>query len=213
VEYPNYLSIRERGKGIPYFGDGVAREDGDANHGFKNLKTNPDELDSIPELAVDPPLKALVAAINAPHTGLFSVGCVSGPVHDEERGHRRTGYVEFALNSVSRVQDARNYFPAFFYFNKLLHREQFATVKFDWQLEGAHFTDVDVGGFSCTVFVNTQFFSSATEAEDAWRRALELLAALLGDVPDDTRDPIYAPPSFQADSPSVSLSDGTSPSA
>lgn len=96
--YRNFLSISYKGKGIPYGGLGEPRDDGGANFGFKDLKGNPALIASVPELQNDPDLKALVAAINRPDTGLFSVGCVSSVIA-EQQGHRRSGYIEFAINS------------------------------------------------------------------------------------------------------------------
>ena len=190
--FMNFLSIRERGKGVPY-GPGAPREDGSCNHGFKPLKGNLHDLGSIPELTDDLALREVVAAINAPETSLFSTGCLSGPVH-EEQGHRRTGYVEFALNSMSLVQDAQNYFPVFFWFNKALHGEQFARAKFDWELEGASFLDAGgVGGFTCAVFVNTPFTSTEDLALSDWRAAMELLGGYLHSVRNDATDYIYPP--------------------
>lgn len=194
-DYPNYLSIRCRGKGVPYYGDGEAREDGDANHGFKNLKTNPELIDSVPELVPDRALRRIVEALNARTSGVLTIGCLSGPVNEDE-GHRYTGYVEFSLNSKVGVSDASHYFPPFFQFNQLLHQEKFTEVKFDWVLEGAAFTDVDVDGFTCTVFVNTQSCSNPDEAYSCWERALFLLDAL-ATIPV-AEDLIYEAPSETA---------------
>lgn len=192
--YLNHLSIRERQKCVPYGGTaGRPRPDGSVNHGFKNLKGRPGELASIPELVADTVLRGVVEAINGSATGLFSVGCVSGPV-EEERGHRRAGYVEFALNSMEGVQNAANYFPPFFHFNRLLHSEQFDRARFDWELEGAEFLAVNVAGFTCAVFVNTRFVATEAEALADWECALRLLGVLLGGIPSTAGDPIYTPP-------------------
>jgi hypothetical protein len=37
------LTIRNRGKGVPYGGSGEPREDGPANYGFKPLNGKPEE--------------------------------------------------------------------------------------------------------------------------------------------------------------------------
>ena len=81
--YRNYLSLKHEHKTIPYGGIGEIREDGDANYGFKNIKGNNRLLDTIPELKSDPALMALVRAINAPNTGIFSIGCVSDRYKDK----------------------------------------------------------------------------------------------------------------------------------
>ncbi len=51
TRHSNYLSIRHRGKAIPYGGDGELRDDGDANYGFTYAKGNEAALRRIPELA------------------------------------------------------------------------------------------------------------------------------------------------------------------
>lgn len=98
LRYSNYLAIKQSGKGIPYGGQGQIRPDGDANYGFKNLKGELENLNQIPELQRDHALYELVRAINQPETGLLSVGCTSGSVHQDD-GYRMSGYVEFAFNS------------------------------------------------------------------------------------------------------------------
>src|ERR1700752_1620806 len=117
---PALLSIRHRGKGVPYFGSGQKRADGDASFGFQNLKSAPERVESLPEVHSDPALKQLLQRANAPKTCVFTVGCVSGPTSDE-RGHAYCGYIEFALNSQEAVQDASSYFPLFFHFSRRLH--------------------------------------------------------------------------------------------
>ncbi len=109
TRHSNYLSIRHRAKPIPYGGDGVLREDGDANYGFKYVKGDEAALRAIPELAKDSALLDLALAINSHQTGLFSVGCVSGPI-DDDQGHRDSGYIEFAINSKSAIADQRTTF-------------------------------------------------------------------------------------------------------
>lgn len=188
---PNYLTIKERGKSIPY--GPVPRDGGDMNHGFMNLKSDSSAIASVPELMGDPALRALVASINAPTTSLFSTGCVSG--HTVQQGkHGYCGYVEFAWNSARLVQDAQNYFPLFFWFNKLLVSHQFVRAKFEWELEGAHFLAPNVGGYTCAVFVNTTFSPTQDEALADWNTALGHLTNYFGTVNGGETDYIYKPP-------------------
>jgi hypothetical protein len=187
---PNYLTIKERGKSIPY--GPAPRANGDTNHGFMNLKSDPAAIASVPELASDPALRALVASINAPHTSLFSAGCVSGhTVQDDMHGY--CGYLEFAWNSVHLVQDAQSYFPLFFWFNKLLVTHQFVRAKFEWELQGAHFLARNVGGFTCTIFINTTFSPTQDEALADWNTALGYLTSYVGTVNSGPTDHIYQP--------------------
>lgn len=192
ITYTNYLSIRHRGKPIPYGGDGVLREDGDANYGFKYVKGDETGLRAIPELAKDPALLDLALAINSSQTGLFTVGCVSGPVEDD-RGHRDSGYIEFAINSKSAIADAQSYFPIFFHFDRFLHEEMFsASCHFNWELEGGTFTECgNTSGFTCAIFINTGYSSTREEASQVWTESLAALAYFLQSVPAEQSDFIY----------------------
>jgi hypothetical protein len=190
--YSNYLSIRHRGKPIPYGSDGVPREDGDANHGFKFVKGDEAALRAIPELTKDPALLELALAINGPQTGLFSVGCVSGPI-DDENGHRDCGYIEFVINSKSAISDAKSYFPIFFHFDRFLHEAKFSTpTSFNWELEGVTFTESeDASGFTCAIFINTGYSPTREEATHIWTKSLGALAYFLQSVPPEHNDFIY----------------------
>ena len=118
-QYRNILVMAHKSKGIPYWGSGKPRSDGDMNYGFQDLKGQPELLDDVPELQTDAALRSLMAAISGRGIGLFSVGCLSAMIHDEH-GHRMTGYVEFALNSARAAADAASYFPIFFHFDRHL---------------------------------------------------------------------------------------------
>jgi len=189
--YTNFLTLSHQHKPIPYGGSGQVREDGDANYGFKYVKGNEALLLEIPELKSDSALRALVQAINASHTGLFSVGCVSGEIEDE-RGFRHSGYVEFSINSVSMIADARSYFSFFFHFDRLLNENAFQeAVSFNWELQPATFTEADALGFTCTVFINTHYSNSKSQAEQVWFQALEVLGQFLSSIPPEHQDYIY----------------------
>jgi hypothetical protein len=170
----------------------VAREDGDANYGFKYVKGDDAALRAIPELARDPALLDLALAINAPQTGLFTAGCVSGAV-DDERGHRHTGYIEFAINSKNAIADAKSYFPIFFHFDRFLHETKLPVpTSFNWELEGATFIESDhSSGFTCAIFINTNYSPTKEEAVSAWAESLGALAYFLRSVPPEQSDFIY----------------------
>jgi hypothetical protein len=177
----SYLSIRERGKGIPY-GD-CQKENGSVNHGFKLLKGRLHDIATIPEANEDVALKQALSKLNEKNTGIFTIGCLSGPVRDQH-GHRMTGYIEFAFNYVELVVDARNYFPIFFDFNKRLTQHgMIDDVRFDWELEGAHFFEADCDGFTCAITVNTRYCKSGEEARGLWDSAICILSTYLGEVP------------------------------
>ena len=122
--YLNSLIIGQNFKGIPYPSTNL-REDGSKNFGFKNLKYKVANEEEIPELQDNSDLKYLINSINAPSSGLFSIGCLSSPIEEHSK-FRHTGYVEFCINSRSLISDAQNYFPLFFHCNKSLHESNFS---------------------------------------------------------------------------------------
>lgn len=189
--YTNSLHISQEGKGIPYWGDGVLRDDGDANYGFKNLKGHPERIAEIPELTRDEPLRDCIALLNEPGSAFGTVGCVSATVH-EPRGHRVSGYVEFAFDSAEKVSDAGNYFPVFFHFDGALHRNRFDDkVHYHWELMGATFRRTDTLGFTVTVTVNTGWYETAEDAGIVWANGIDFLAGFLRHVPSEGGTPIF----------------------
>jgi hypothetical protein len=191
--YRNVLQLNHQPKTVPYSGTGEPRGDGEANYGFKDVKGRFDLLSTIPELVRDGSLFRLVEAISAPETGLFSIGCVSGGAADSA-GHRRSGYVEFALNSIAAVSSAASYFPLYFYFDQVLSRRQLCSdVQYVWELKPASFMDLGIQGYTCAVFVNTPCLKTEAEALAAWARALDELARFLSRVPASLIDPMYGP--------------------
>ncbi len=167
------------------------REDGDANYGFKNIKGNNKLLNTIPELKADPELMALIRAINAPNTGICSIGCVSDR-YKKKNHFRHSGYVEFSFNSKSHITDASHYFPLFFNFDHLLEKNNFVIkVEFNWSIQPATFVDKRVTGYTCTINLNTYFVESETEAIKAWKETLSILGQYLSNIPIEHTDYIY----------------------
>lgn len=189
--YINQLSLNQKHKGVPYGGSSEIRNDGDANYGFKDVKGNCSLISEIPELKRDSALMSLIQAINAPTTGLFSIGCVSGSVEDES-GFRNFGYVEFSINSISAIADAKNYFSLFFHFDSLLHANAVQlNVAYSWELQPVTFIEAEAAGFTCSVFINTNYSPIKTDVEDTWNEALDIFGAFLGSVPKEREDIIY----------------------
>lgn len=190
--FQSYLCISHRHKGIPYGGDGILREDGDANYGFKSLKGALHLIDEVPELKSDSALRELALAVNQPSTGLLSVGCVGGSV-EEQGKHRYSGYFEFAFNSRDGISDASNYFPAFFHFDRMMQSlSNVPPVLYHWELIPCTFVERGhPSGYSCAVTVNTHWRDSAAEARADWEMSLAYLAQLLGQIPPFGPDSIY----------------------
>lgn len=192
--YSNQLRIEHKHKGIPYGGNGQLRDDGDANYGFKYAKNNEPLLRSIPELKRDADLYNLAICINSLETGLFSIGCVSGVIDDAE-GHRKSGYMEFAINSCSAISDARNYFSIFFHFDSMLNKSGFGCpFAYSWELQPATFTEhPNAVGFTCSVFLNSHYSSTQNEANKIWSQGLSTLGNYLKSYPSNQQDYIYSP--------------------
>jgi hypothetical protein len=191
VPYLNVLAISPATKSVPYDGTGAQREDGGTNYGYKNLKRHPELLDTIPELASDPALRSILAAIDHPSTGLFSVACMSQTIVDE-RGCRLSGYLEFALNAKDEVADPAHYFRLFLEFDRRLRQEGFPEpVSFQWEICPTRFVEAQVDGFAVDVRVDTDYHSEPEGAYECWTRALAALEKLLAGVPARSSAPIY----------------------
>ncbi|OTP78877.1 hypothetical protein [Caballeronia sordidicola] len=192
MSFQNFLCINQKRKPIPYGGDGVLREDGDANYGFVCLKGALDRVDAVPELARDAALRRLAIAVNGNTTALQSVGCLSSPVNEDAK-HRHTGYFEFAFNSRSRIADASNYFPPFFHFDRMLSAlRDIRPVIYHWELQPCTFTEREnATGFSCGVTVDTHWAPSSEVADSDWEHSIEHLTTFLQQIGPPADDLIY----------------------
>lgn len=188
--YLNSLIIGQNFKGIPYPPSNL-REDGSKNFGFKNLKSKVANEEEIPELQDNSDLKYLINSINAPSSGLFSIGCLSSPVEENSK-FRHTGYVEFCINSRSLISDAQNYFRLFFHFDEALHQSNFSEdIQFDWELIGASFVEKNIDGFTCRIYINTHWNDNASGAKAQWGIAAVFIANYLKLWDSNFDDSIY----------------------
>jgi hypothetical protein len=157
------------------------------------LKLHLELAQTVPELAEDAELLRLVRILNEPETIFFTVGSTSGDVHDE-RGYRRAGYVDFALNSREHVAKASSYFPLFFEFDRYLAtRASTCQVAYDWELMEASFLDIGIEGFTCTVFVNTYYVPTRAQARKFWVDSIGFLSTFLSRYRGMQLDHIYSP--------------------
>lgn len=185
LPYINTLHMSPYGKSVPY------PENGEANHGFKNLKRSPSLIDSIPELLADEGLKSLVKSLNAQESSFFSIGCFSG-MRKTLHGLRHQGYVEFAWNCTTCVQDAIHYFSLFFHFDKFLRTQGFDhRVRLNWIIEEAQFCDINLCGFCCAIFIDTAPCQLAADATTAWQMSLRTIELFLNTVPRSSENAIY----------------------
>ena len=183
MPYRNTVRLEEDEEAqVPY--GAALRSDGSGNFGFKNLKLNPALAAEVPELHADPDLRALVLAINAPETGLFSLGCASEDI-EELSGHRVSGYVAFAWNEIYAASSWRWYGSMFHNLKKLLEKTGFdQPFEFDWIIGRTAFCNRGVAhGWAATVRLNTDICDSREKARMVWARSLSALSTVLGAVP------------------------------
>ena len=188
--YINLLSLSPCAKEVPYLSTGIANQDGQINHGFKNLIAYPDLIDAIPELATDRSMKSLIHSLNTRSSRFFTTGCFSGEVKDQ-CGYQYHGYLNFSWNCQVCIRDAINYFSLFFHFEQFLHTHKFdQKVKFQWSIEQTHFLDPNLNGFCCSIFINTNCTSN-DRAKDTWKASLSALEIFLSSVPGSSAQTIY----------------------
>jgi hypothetical protein len=193
VPYRNLLSVSPLGKAIPYAGTGEPRPDGGANFGFKDLKGKPERLGDVPETQEDRALADVMRAINAAHTGVFSIASMS-ELTTCTGGVQYSGYLEIAFNSRHQVEDPARYFDLYLRFDRLLAARAFPyAVDFEWELCPAHFSAGDVGGYSVAVRVRTACSPDSERAYESWEAAMSALAELFDQVPAERADPMYGP--------------------
>ena len=188
--YINLLALSPCAKEVPYLSTGIANQDGQINHGFKNLITCPDLIDAIPELATDRSMKSLIHSLNTRSSRFFTTGCFSGEVKDR-CGYQYHGYLNFSWNCQVCIRDAINYFSLFFHFEQFLHTHKFnQKVKFQWSIEQTYFSDPNLNGFCCSIFINTNC-TSIDRAKDTWKASLSALEVFLSSVPGSSAQNIY----------------------
>jgi hypothetical protein len=191
LPYRCLLTIRDRGKAVSY-GE-VDRDDGGRNHGFVRLKGIVDAASYVPEASDDPALAQAINALNHASTLFFTVGCEKA-LNQHDSQFWKKGYLEFAFNDAELCSDSRNYFALFQRFCRRLHRSQFSTpVMFEWEFEGAHFLDADVGGWTVCVWITTNLASTTQDAEQLWASGLEAVTTALKDETAPVATPIYRP--------------------
>lgn len=169
-------------KPVPY--PSHTRPDGAISHSFKQLmgKTLAEIIAIVPEAAQDKALASILNEINSPNGALFSIGCGSADVLEPSGGYRVGGYLEFAINDKRLAQDRIAYFHIFVHFGALLSAHFNQKAQFVWVLQGAHFNDAGIDGFSCWVDINTHEHPNKEEARDCWNKSVEALGACLKGV-------------------------------
>jgi hypothetical protein len=173
-----FLSLRHGGKGIPY-GRSDQRSDGSKNHGFRSLREHPDEIANIPEAQDITALKNALTVLNDADCPFFTVGCEKA-FNKNDSGHWLRGYFEFAFNYRELVADPQFYFKLFFYFSQWHWRQKFKVpVRYEFELQEAHFSKTNVDGFTLTVWITTASLPSRELAQNAWESAVNTVVKFL----------------------------------
>ena len=172
------------------------RPDGHRNHGFKLLKGNPHDIESIPEAQDSPVLKKALTKLNRDQSSFFTVGCEKSCNKKDDNGYWMRGYLELAFNSVELVADAKNYFVLFFKFNETIHdRERTVQptipVHYHFELEGAHFLNSNSDGFTLAVWITTAMAPTDEAAKNVWGEAVDQLVDHLTGLRVRLSTPIY----------------------
>jgi hypothetical protein len=148
---------------------------------FVNLKSNPAAAHRVPELATDISLQALVVALNAPASGLLTLGCNSATAAPKV-GFLRQGYVEFAINDTASFARLDAYFDLFVRFNEtILAAGLSKDVAFTWAVMPLVFTEKSLRGFACSVGVSVHSLKQHHTGEE-WEAALCAMRSIRFDV-------------------------------
>jgi hypothetical protein len=189
------FSIRDHGKSIPYYGGN--RPEGSINHGFKLLRGNLDDVNSIPEAQDNEAIKKALLALNGSESHFFTIGCEKACNKGDE-GYWMRGYLEVSFNSIQFVADAQNYFRLFFKFNEHIKEQEQRNpernpVHYSFELEGAHFLATNTDGFTLVIWITTMSLPTEDDAKREWGEAIDVLMDYLVSLRTNSSTPIYSP--------------------
>jgi hypothetical protein len=182
------LSIKNRTVAIPY----PAPDQEDSPHsGFRPLKGRPDAVPEIPAVHDNDALKLALIKINDSATPFFTVACRksfnSGP-----EGFWARGYLEFSFNHIDIAKDSPNYFLLFEQFNRYVAEANFdLPVDFNFELQGAHFTDRAANGYTACVWITTAESPAMEGVHKTWNQSVGILADFLGNFVKPPLPAIY----------------------
>lgn len=169
-----YLRIKDGAKAMPY--GPVDRGDGHPNHGFKDVKGNPEAARKIVEVLDDLPMQEALVRIADPKTAFFTMGCEKSFNPVTGGGFWAKGYIEFSYNYAQAISGAQNYFPLFFHFDQYIKKQRLPSpVLFEWELEGNIYRN-GLTGYSCAIWVSTTVCETEAEVRKTWEQAWNLVA-------------------------------------
>lgn len=193
MKYPwqNILYIDPLGKTIPYQPPQALQQTNKGGTGFINLKTQVDAIEHISDIQDNDNIKASLAAINSPDTGVFTVGCHAEKIIDKD-SHQASGYLEFAVNDQALACEAATYFALYLQFHNRLALSKFEhAVKFEWAIMPAVFTAISLQGFTCSIKINTALYPKHEQCDQVWSDTLVLITSHLVDIEPGQGKAIY----------------------
>lgn len=171
-----YLKFRNRKKVIPY---PSCNNGNSINYGFKVLKNRPDEAKLIAEVQDDEQLKQALIDINDQSTSFFTIGCEK-VFEKNDYGFFGSGFIEIGFNYKEMVVQPDNYFRLFMHFtNELSAKPLPGQIRYEWEIEPAHFSDVSHDGYSVAVWMLCGLYPDIEQAKSGWGEAVTFLANFL----------------------------------
>ncbi|ATF04056.1 hypothetical protein PhaeoP75_04457 (plasmid) [Phaeobacter gallaeciensis] len=185
-----FLTVEDRQKDIPYPPE--THQDSQ-NFGFKPLKGKSEKVDKIQEAKGFPGIIAALKAINVQDSPFFSIGCEKYIGPEQYGGYYARGYIEFAFNYARMVSfpQAADLFRCFSIYYAQHEIYEYTTYNFD--IQPAYFVKAKTDGYTCCVWIRTGHHASHKEAEQAYNKAVQLLADFISTVgpPENEPERIY----------------------
>ena len=113
--------------------------------------------------------------MNGPASIFFTVGCEKA-FNKNEKGHWVNGYLELAFNYVELIADAQFYFKLFF---RLKQMALDTSVRYNFELEAAHFIKANADGMAMSIWISTSVLASQDAAKSAWEHGLDTVVGFL----------------------------------
>jgi len=117
--YPIHLVVDHAGMGIPYY----RSEDETESHSYINLKTNPEQINLIPEIQGWPKLEEAIRTLNAPDSIFETTGCAKWffPDPNSPDIKRLVTYLGFCLSDTKARRNVYNLYGFFHTFSEFLY--------------------------------------------------------------------------------------------
>jgi hypothetical protein len=164
------------------------------NHGFMDLRGNPDLIDRVPEAIGMPELQEALRLINAENSRFMSLGCDTWRQEFEHPNHpeltrRRESYIDLAFAELERNTD-REAFTALAEAIRadLQPRPELLFVHIIAERQRTSFNTSNgvVGGWSLALWISGAG-ADERQARHNWAAALRQVCAVLESIPEQVR--------------------------